>query len=179
MLRRLFGLTWDQALFSFRFFSFYIPAGKAKRKESLIPSTKRLPPTFLIDWLLPNQPTKITSVACFYCMQIFHTWEKCRLADLKKGVCWRARKPGTRMIAQASCPNKALKKGAHEEEVMRWFSSFSGKVLLSVRRQWPVNRLNGEENCDATLPWWQNFWMTTIGSLSNDDGDGNENGNKE
>ena len=28
-------LTWDQALFSFRFEK-YIPAGKAKRKESLI-----------------------------------------------------------------------------------------------------------------------------------------------
>ena len=47
------------------------------------PSTKRLPPTFLIDWHLPNQPTKITSVACFSSMQIFHAWEKCRMADLK------------------------------------------------------------------------------------------------
>ena len=47
------------------------------------PSTKRLPPTFLTDWHLPNQPTKITSVACFSSMQIFHAWEKCRLADLK------------------------------------------------------------------------------------------------
>ena len=36
------------------------------------PSTKRLPPTFLIDWHLLNQPTKITSVACFSSMQIFH-----------------------------------------------------------------------------------------------------------
>ena len=47
------------------------------------PSTKRLPPTFLIDWHLPNQPTKITSVACFSSMQIFQAWEKCRLPDLK------------------------------------------------------------------------------------------------
>ena len=46
------------------------------------PSTKRLPPTLLIDWHLPNHPTKITSVACFSSMQIFHAWEKCRLADL-------------------------------------------------------------------------------------------------
>ena len=30
-----------------------------------------------------NQPTKITSVACFSNMQIFHAWEKCRVADLK------------------------------------------------------------------------------------------------
>ena len=28
------------------------------------------------------------------------------------------------------------------------------------------------------FPWQQNFGMTTIGSLSNDDGDGNENGKK-
>ena len=26
------------------------------------------------------------------------------------------------------------------------------------------------------LPWSQNFWITTVGSLSNDDGDDNENG---
>ena len=31
---------------------------------------------------------------------------------------------------------------------------------------------------DITLPWQQNFWITTIGSLSKDDGDGNENGKK-
>ena len=37
---------------------------------------------------------------------------------------------------------------------------------------------NREEKCDVTLPWQQNFWMTTIGSLSSDDVDGNENGRK-
>ena len=42
------------------------------------PSTKRLPPTFLIDWHLPNQPAKTTSVACLFSAQIFHTREKCR-----------------------------------------------------------------------------------------------------
>ena len=26
------------------------------------------------------------------------------------------------------------------------------------------------------LPWSQNFWITTVGGLSNDDGDDNENG---
>ena len=73
------NLTWDQALFSFRFEN-YIPSGKAKRKESLIQTFyERLPPAFLIDWHLPNQPT----VACFSSMQIFHAWKKCRLADLK------------------------------------------------------------------------------------------------
>ena len=76
-------LTWDQAQFSFRF---VITFRRARRNESRAwykPSTKRLPPTFLIDWHLLNQPTKITSVACFSSMQIFHAWEKCRLADLK------------------------------------------------------------------------------------------------
>ena len=76
-------LTWDQAQFSFCFVN-NIPAGKAKRKESLIQAfTKCLPPTFLIDWHLLNQPTKIASGACFFSMQIFHTWKNCRLADLK------------------------------------------------------------------------------------------------
>ena len=35
-----------------------------------------------------------------------------------------------------------------------------------------------ESVSNRTLPWKQNFWITTIGSLSNDDGDGNENGKK-
>ena len=38
---------------------------------------------------------------------------------------------------------------------------------------------NREEECDVTLPWYQNFGMTTKGSLSNNDGDGNENGKKQ
>ena len=36
----------------------------------------------------------------------------------------------------------------------------------------------GEEKCDVTLPWQQNFWITTMGDLSNDNGDGNEHGIK-
>ena len=76
-------LTRDQAQFSFRFVN-NIPAGKAKRKRTWHkPSTKRLPPTFSIDWHLLNQPTKITPVACFFSVHIFHTWENCTLADLK------------------------------------------------------------------------------------------------
>ena len=35
-----------------------------------------------------------------------------------------------------------------------------------------------EEKCDVKLPWKQNFCITTIGSLSNDDSDGNENRKK-
>ena len=31
------------------------------------------------------------------------------------------------------------------------------------------------EKCDFTLPWYQNYWITTIGSLSNEDGDASEN----
>ena len=40
-----------------------------------------------------------------------------------------------------------------------------------------VNRSN-RETCDFTLPWWQKFWMTTMKSLSKDDGENNENGKK-
>ena len=40
-----------------------------------------------------------------------------------------------------------------------------------------VNRSN-REKCDVTLPWWQKFWMTTMKSLSKDDGENNENGKK-
>ena len=61
-------------------FALKITFRRARRNENRAwykPSTKRLPPTFLIDWHLPNQPTKTTSVACFFSMQIFHTWEKC------------------------------------------------------------------------------------------------------
>ena len=61
-------LTWDQALFSFCFVK-YIPVGKAKRKENQVFHP------LLIDWHLPNQPTKSASVTCHFSMQIFHTWE--------------------------------------------------------------------------------------------------------
>ena len=77
------SVTWDRALFSFHFEN-YIPAGKEKRKESLIQDVYETSSAhFLIDWHLPNQTTKITSVTCFFSMQIFHTREKCRLTALK------------------------------------------------------------------------------------------------
>ena len=34
------------------------------------------------------------------------------------------------------------------------------------------------EKRDFTLPWYQNYWITTIGSLSNQEGDTNENSKK-
>ena len=36
----------------------------------------------------------------------------------------------------------------------------------------------GEENCDVTLPWQQNFLITTMGNLSSDNGDGKEHSKK-
>ena len=36
----------------------------------------------------------------------------------------------------------------------------------------------GEEKCDVTLQWQQNFWITTMRDLSNDNGEGNELGKK-
>ena len=53
-----------------------------------------------------------------------------------------------------------------------------GKVLRA--KFWKQS--NREEKCDVTVsPWLQNFWITTIGNLSDDnedDGDGNKNGEK-
>ena len=34
---------------------------------------------------------------------------------------------------------------------------------------------NREKKCDVTLPWYQNFWIRALGSLTNEDGEGNEN----
>ena len=43
-------LTWDQAVFSFRFEN-YIPAGKTKRKESLIQTFNEMSAAHFFDWL--------------------------------------------------------------------------------------------------------------------------------
>ena len=43
-------VTWDQALFSFRFAN-NIPAGKAKRKESLIQTFYETSAAHFFDWL--------------------------------------------------------------------------------------------------------------------------------
>ena len=54
----LLRVTWDQALFSFRFEN-YIPAGKAKRKESLTQTFYETSAVHFFDWLTfaewPNQ----------------------------------------------------------------------------------------------------------------------------
>ena len=44
-----YSITWDQALFSFRFEN-YIPAGKAKRKESLIQTFYNTSAAHFFDW---------------------------------------------------------------------------------------------------------------------------------
>ena len=44
------NLTWDQALFSIRFEN-YIPAGKEKRKESLIQTFYETSTAHFFDWL--------------------------------------------------------------------------------------------------------------------------------
>ena len=43
-------ITWDQDLFSFHFEN-YIPAGKAKRKESLIQTFNEMSAAHFFDWL--------------------------------------------------------------------------------------------------------------------------------
>ena len=44
------NITWDQALYSFRFEN-YIPAGKTKRKESLIQTFNEMSAAHFFDWL--------------------------------------------------------------------------------------------------------------------------------
>ena len=38
-----------------------------------------------------------------------------------------------------------------------------------------LGMVNREEKCDVTLPWQHNFWITTMGTLTNDTGDVKEN----
>ena len=76
-------LTWDQAQFSFRFVN-NIPAGKAKRKESLIQTFYEMSAAHFFDWLMFAESANQNCYCClFFSMQIFHTWKNCRLADLK------------------------------------------------------------------------------------------------
>ena len=37
---------------------------------------------------------------------------------------------------------------------------------------------NREEKCGITLAWYQLFWITTVGSLSNKNGDDNKDSKK-
>ena len=51
-------------------------------------------------------------------------------------------------------------------------------LVLGFVLKLSVSKADTEKKCDFTLPWLQNFWITTIWSLSNDSGKGNENGKK-
>ena len=58
-------LTWDQALFSFRFVN-NIPAGMAKRKESLIQTFYETSAAHFLDWLaFAESANQNYFVACF------------------------------------------------------------------------------------------------------------------
>ena len=50
--------------------------------------------------------------------------------------------------------------------------------LNIVLKNGPLVSEFSREKCDFTLPWYQNYWITTIGSLRNEDGDASENGKK-
>ena len=61
-----------------------IPAGMAKQKESLIQTFYETSSAHYFDWLtFAESANQITSAASFFSMEIFHSWEKCRLADFK------------------------------------------------------------------------------------------------
>ena len=96
-------LTWDQALFLFRFFEdsfvnhlsvklissikiiiiylfylFNILACKAKRKGSLIQAFYEMSAAHFFDWLTCQiSQTKLLLLHASFSMRIFHTWEKC------------------------------------------------------------------------------------------------------
>ena len=55
-------------------------------------------------------------------------------------------------------------------------NSFVIFSTLPRLQMYKTKDINGEQKYDVTLPWYQNFWITTIGNLTKDDGDGNENG---
>ena len=56
----------------------------AKQKESLIQTFYEMSAAHFFDWLTFVESANQNYFHCFFSsMQIFHTWEKCRLADLK------------------------------------------------------------------------------------------------
>ena len=59
------SLTWDQALFSFRFEN-DIPAGKAKRKESLIQTFYQTSSAQFFDWLTFTESTSRNYLRKFF-----------------------------------------------------------------------------------------------------------------
>ena len=60
-----FSLTWDQALFSFRFEN-YIPAGMAKRKESLIQTFNEVSAAHFFDWLTLAESANQNYFRCLF-----------------------------------------------------------------------------------------------------------------
>ena len=69
-------VTWDRAQLSFSFEN-NIPAGKAKRKESLIQTFYETSAAHFFDWLTFAESTNQNHFRCMFCsMQIFHTWEE-------------------------------------------------------------------------------------------------------
>ena len=77
-------LTWDQALFSFRFEN-YIPAGKAKRKESLIQTFNEMSAAHFFDWLTFAESANQNYFRClFFSYANFSRVEKMQTGWLKK-----------------------------------------------------------------------------------------------
>ena len=58
-------MTWDQALFSFRFENF-IPAGMAKRKESLIQTFYETSAAHCFDWLTFAESSNQNYFRCLF-----------------------------------------------------------------------------------------------------------------
>ena len=58
-------LTWDQAQFSFRFLD-NIPAGKAKRKQSLIQTFYETSAAHFFDWLTFAESANQNYFRCFF-----------------------------------------------------------------------------------------------------------------
>ena len=56
-----------------------------------------------------------------------------------------------------------------------FFHSLSGFFLEGRGQQQAILFDNRGEKCDVTFPWLQNFWMTTIGSFCNGDGEQQKN----
>ena len=70
------SLTWDQAQFSFRFVK-SIPAGKAKRNESLIKSFYEMSTAHFFDWLTFVESANQNYFRClFFLVSKFSRWLK-------------------------------------------------------------------------------------------------------
>ena len=116
---------------------------------------------FLIDWHLPNQPIRITSVACFSSMQIFHAWEKCRLADLKYSFCLLIKMhlvsgqqlaEGFNSAIHSLSVNKANLEKAYFPTIRPWNNEKGSKIDPSLRRRQIIHENNHVRNKRFQLP---------------------------